>query len=663
MSADYQQTRFKVLKQSNLPLFCLLLGFWFPTSGWSDDVAGALHVNENIVNQRVLYLVARDALAAGHQNEYKTLHEQLAGYPLLPYLEYASVSSQMSSVQVDDFLARYPGSYLADRLRRAWVSELAIQQQWAEIVKYPEVAGGSTVLSCYLLHARLETGDISALADVPDLWNVPRSQPNECDPVFEVWMAQQPPSAELIWRRFSSTLEAGQSHLARYITTLMPPSEKKLADVYLQIEGEPARLKNNQALISTVSPETLEIVEHGIRKFARIDASQALSILYEYHAMYHFDDSTLLELQRYVALRMLLQGYAEDTEKLLDAAPLLINETIAGWLLRDALKNQDWNSVEKWLDRLPEESRTSERWQYWRARMLERKGTPDALAEATAVHQALARTRSFYGFLSADWLGQEYALVDKPVVVSDSELSSLYEIPAIVRAYELYQLGDEIDARNEWRYATQSMTSEQILGSGKLADSWGWHRNSIQAMIQASYWDDLQLRFPLAYGDAFTLAATQQATSPNFLLALARQESAFMYDVRSPAGARGLMQLMPATARQTASGMGMNISTEDLYTPEINIAVGSKYMGELLQQFDGNRALAAAGYNAGPNRVKQWLRNSGDNPVPLDIWIETIPFTETRNYVQNVLAYAVIYAYRRGEAVQFLTEEEASSRF
>ena len=135
-----------------------------------------------------------------------------------------------------------------------------------------------------------------------------------------------------------------------------------------------------------------------------------------------------------------------------------------------------------------------------------------------------------------------------------------------------------------------------------------------------------------------------------------------MHDVRSGAGALGLMQLMPATGRETAQSLGMRINNQDLLKPEVNIRLGSHYFNRMLRDFNGNRALAAAAYNAGPNRVRQWLRQTSENPLPLDAWIEIIPFAETRTYVQNILAFHVIYAYRRGESVSFLTPEEASSR-
>src|SRR5690606_27781935 len=361
-----------------------------------------------------------------------------------------------------------------------------------------------------------------------------------------------------------------------------------------------------------------------------------------------------VELQRFILMRMLLQDDIAQAEEILVSTPSLMSETLGGYLIRDALRQQDWPRVEEWLMRLPQESRDSERWQYWLARTLAREGSPEAVAQAQTIFESLSQLRSFYGFMAADIIGASYQMVDRPVAVDQTALNSLTDIPSVQRARELYLLGEEDDARSEWRYATARMTPEQVIASGKLADDWGWHRHSIQAMIQVGYWDDLALRFPLAWEDLLVGAATDLAIQPEFMFAIARQESAFMRDVRSPAGARGLMQLMPGTAQDMAREVGLQISNADLYRPEVNVILGGRYLQQLLEQFGGNRILAATAYNAGPNRVRQWLRDAPETALPLDVWIETIPYLETRGYVQNVLAYAVIYGYRRGSDVALL---------
>jgi soluble lytic murein transglycosylase len=627
------------------------------------DLAQAPHVNENTIEQRSIFTLARAAFAAGDAVAFHELRAQLSDYPLVAYLDYPALIAQLPSLpyeQVDNFLNTWSGTYLAERLEREWLTELARQELWGDIQRYHNPENSTTVLSCHALRARLEAGDRSALSDVSPLWNVGRSQPNECDPLFESWLAEGFLTPDIAWDRFRKLLQARQHNLANYIARLMPSREQALAELYLSIDNDPTRLPGNEGL-RIIGPETREITLHGIRRLALTDAPLALQTLAEYRDIHTLDESETLALQRDITLRLLLQGFVSEAENLLHDTPGLATETLVGTVLREAMRYQDWPRIAAWLNRLPADAQESERWQYWRARTLELEGTSESLIQARVIHAKLAQTRSFYGFLSSDKLGLNYEFVERPVQVSTAEMLALYDQPAIVRAYELFHIDDEINARNEWQHATRGMTQQQVISSGKLANSWGWYRNSIQAMIQASHWDDLQLRFPLAYHDLFTAAASEYQIQTPFLFAVARQESAFMQDVSSPAGARGLMQLMPGTARQTAGRIGLQISEQDLFNPDINIALGSRYMAELLAEFNGNRILATAAYNAGPNRVKQWLERSAANPLPLDMWIETIPFFETRAYVQNVLAYSVIYGYRMGTATSFLTEEEQTS--
>jgi soluble lytic murein transglycosylase len=623
---------------------------------------------ENNITQRDLYKRALDALAADQLTEFQSLHGQLEGYALLPYLEYAELSPRLASVaqagsgyaDVDRFLDQYRATYLGNKLEQEWVALLAGQKRWTDVVRYHNPLNTNAELTCNSLRARLETGDATFHDDVGKLWNVATSQPNACDPVFDAWIAAGKLPPDIAWQRFSKTLKARQHALARFVAKLMPPREQTLAGLYLQVDDKPEML-GDEIMFSEQSIEMRELVLHGLQRLALVDAPMALQLWQGYRGIHDFDAEQQLAVQRYIVQRLLSQGYIAEAEAVLTTSPELISDSLAEWILRDALKQQDWPRIETWLARLPDAARNTERWQYWRARALLEKGTGDATAEAQDIYRSLAQFRSFYGFMAADFLGLDYALVDKPVVVNQAEVQALYDFPAIARAHELYFIGDEFNARREWDYATASLAPEQIPAAGKLAESWGWYLNGIQAMIKMSYWDDLQLRFPLAYGDLIANAANSNSISPLFLYAIARQESAFIHDAHSSAGALGLMQLMPATGEQMAEDAGMNFSRQGLLQPETNITLGSRYLAQLMEQFNGNRILAAAAYNAGPNRVKQWLDQDTPLALPYDIWIETIPFAETRSYVQNVLAYAVIYGYRTGEPVKLLTGIEAET--
>lgn len=634
---------------------------------------GPMANDRRLVQQRALYQQAVQAQSRGQRAELQALMVQLEGYPLSIYLEFNALRPSLSALaergdnfsQIDDFLTRHRDSFLGNRLEREWVAALADQGRWSDVARYHRAENTNTTLTCRALRAQIELGNTAALVDVAPLWNVDFSQPNDCDPVFEAWLAQGFLQPDIAWQRFTKTLQSRQMGLARYVSRLMPERERRLSELYLRIDDQPQRLLTESGL-SEPAPEVREMILYSVRRLAQADAPQALTALEKHHAVHHFSADELTASKQFIAQRGLQQGLVADTEAMLVNEPELSSETLVSWILRDAIRAQDWHRMAAWIPRLPAEAQNSERWKYWWARTLEQLhaagvDNDSTLAEAEQLYYELAQTRSFYGFLSADKLSLPYELVDRPVPVRPLELSELYNNISVQRAHELYVLGEETSARSEWQFAQSTMSAEQIVSSGLIADSWGWHRNGIQAMIRAQYWDDLQLRFPLAYGDLFASAATQLDVSQQLLFAIARQESAFMHDVRSSAGALGLMQLMPATGRETATRAGMRINDQDLLRPEINIALGSRYLAQLLEDFNGNRAVAAAAYNAGPGRVRQWLRQTSSNPLPLDAWIETIPFTETRNYVQNVLTFSVIYAYRMGESARFLNDVEVNS--
>jgi soluble lytic murein transglycosylase len=611
--------------------------------------------------QRKLYNQAQNAIRSGRYTEYRELLAELEHYPLKPYLEYNYISRRLSRLPAKDIAAfqrDYPGSYLADKLNRRWVEKLALQGKWADVVDQYQADNATTELTCYYLRGRITEGDKTAYSDVAEVWNVGHSQPKACDPLFANWMKQGGMTDAIAWQRFVKAMDSRQRSLARYVTKLMSPDTKALAELYDEVDRNPRAL-NDMARFGKQSADMQQIILHGLQRLSLRDAELANELWHRYDAQQLFADNARLETQRYIAVRLLRQGHTAETEALIKATPALNSEDLVEWLVRDALRNLDWHRVNKWIAMLPPKARASERWRYWQARALENTG--GASEQITTLYQLVSQTRSFYGFLSADRLKVPYELVDKPATVDAVTRDQVATIGGVQRARELFILGKALDARREWYHTTRKLDEPQIIAAGKLAESWGWHRNGIQAMIQIRYWDDLELRFPLAYQEHVNTTAKDLSVAPHLLFAIARQESAFTADARSSAGALGLMQLLPSTAKQTAHRSGMSFSTYDLLEPATNIALGGRYLNQLLDQFDGNRILAAAAYNAGPNRVKQWLSKSKSASLPYDVWIETIPYRETRGYVQNVLSYSVIYGYRLGEAKPFITASEAGS--
>lgn len=605
----------------------------------------------DLLAQRELFLQAEAALA-NQNSSYSRFRQQLTNYPLAPYLDYQHLKRRLKFFPRDDvaaFLEQHGDTYLGSRLGQDWLKALARSGRWEDYRQYFEkIQPTGAELRCYFLHARLMDGDKAALDDVAPLWNVGHSQVNACDPVFDIWMNAGRLTDELAWERHKKTIAAGNFSLARYIAKQMSPEYRKLAELYARIHRQPDHLAKTREL-SPDNPKSHEVILHGISRYALRDSLAALQLWERFDASHLFEAEARREVQENLIIHLVVDGHTAAADKLLKQRENITNSELIAWLVRDALRNEDWQRVYNSIQLFQAEEQEHERWLYWRARALEQLQAEDPhYGTADHIYARLALSRNFYGFLAADFLGRDYSLAHQPVNPAPDLLDATSKLPAMERARELFFLGRDLPARREWASATRDMDPVQLLAAGTLAEQWGWYHQSIQSTIRARHWDDLQLRFPLAYAEDVSSAAAQTAIEPPLLYAIARQESAFATDARSPAGALGLMQLLPTTAQRTARQIGLAHARTDLVNPSHNIQLGSHYLHELLQEFNGSRVLATAAYNAGPYRVKQWLEN-GSKRLPYDIWIETIPYRETRSYVQNVLSFSVIYAHRMGK--------------
>ncbi len=612
--------------------------------------------------QRKKYQAAQKAFNGKQMAEFQRLTKQLSDYPLVSYLEYQDLVPRLINLpyaDVERFFKAYPESFLAERMTHRWLRTLAQREKWADYQRFYDPRLTDPELACLNLRARLETGDKSAFADVARLWNIEDTQSKACDPVFSAWTKAGGMTAELIWSRHLKVVRAGNSNMARYLAGLLPANKQPLAQLLQNLNANP-KLLNQTARFSAQSPEMKDIILFGLEKIARQDAVQSLALWQKFDAQQLFSDEDRINIKYQIALRLLYQDEEVQAEQLVAQTPNLTRVDLVEWLIREALRKQDWEKVNEWLTRLPEDARQTDRWRYWQARTMEELNIKEFNSQTPmSIYASIAAQRSFYGFLAADKTGIDYHLLDRPVTFTQAQLEKLEHTPGIARAREFYLLNQVDAASREWYYTVRRLDPAEIPLAGKLAESWGWYRQGIQAMVDGNYWDDLTVRFPIAYREHVNRMAQKTSVNPMFIFAVARQESAFMHTAKSPAGAMGLMQLLPSTAQQTAKKNGLSFSKNDLLTPEKNITLGSHYLNHLLDVFDGNRILVAAAYNAGPSRVKQWLNKGKDAQLPYDVWIETIPFKETRGYVQNVLSFSVIYAYRLGQKQRFITPQEA----
>lgn len=613
--------------------------------------------------ERSYYLAAQTFLEKKQITRYRELLPQLRNYPLLPYLEYQELGERLMTLptkEVEQFFTRYPNSYVAERMRHRWLRTLAIKERWPEYLHFYDKNLTDPELACLNLRARLATGDKTALKDIEPLWNIEKPQSTACDPVFEEWKNAGYLTPALLWNRHLKAVKADEISLAASLAQEMVPAQQVHALLYENVAQNP-RLILQPEQFKALTPETRASITLGLEKYAQTDAEEAATLWKTYASRGDFTDDEKLNIVYTIARQLLRQDHGQAAEQLVTANPNLSRPDLMEALIREALLQQDWEKAFRWVLRLPADSKKTERWSYWQARIMEQLKIKEIEGKKPKdFYASVANTRSFYGFLASDKLGISYSLLDKPLPISKEQMNKVESDPGIQRAREFFLLGNLASAGREWTFTTNHLAStEEMVAAGRIADRWGWYRQAIQTMQDSEYWDELSVRFPIPFHEHVKAAVRQTSIDPHFVFAIAKQESAFNSDAKSPVGAMGLMQLMPTTAKSTAKKAGLLYRPQDLLQADKNIALGSRYLDELLGAFSGNRILAAAAYNAGPSRVKQWM-NKDEKKLPYDVWIETIPYKETRFYVQNVLSFTVVYAYRTGTKQPFITPQEAA---
>jgi soluble lytic murein transglycosylase len=624
---------------------CLAVLLCLPAQTLAQSTAADSLETAKLYTQRRQYQSAIAAIKAHQNKKYAALADDLKTYPLYPYLDYTYKIynlSRQKSEQIQGFIDQWPDTPLANQLRQNWLYVLAKGNHWEEFLTFHDPEQSTRINACFYAYAlyKVNQQDL-AFTEARTLWLVNKSQPDECDPIFNVWRSAGLLTDDLAWQRFGMAMESHVTSLAAYLLRFVGKADKSLAKQYQRARSDPARVLRASSLVPD-TPKVRQVVDYGIRRLARKDASAALIALQRYEQSHEFTSEALQSLYAYVGIRLSRDG---DPDGVLDR----LHVTLTGQTdllearARMALQQLDWGQALVMINLLEATSQQQPRWQYWKARILAGSSNPLDQKAATTIYREIAKQRDFYGFLAADILKQPYNYEDEPASISREEILALEATPGIQRASEFFALRELTRARREWRFTTRDFSVRERQIAARVSDGWGQYNQAIRAMINARAWDDLDIRFPLAFHESFINNSRVAVISPQWSIAIARQESAFMTDARSGAGAMGLMQLMPATAKQTARRHGVKYSAPiDLIDPYKNIKLGTAYLGNMFRRFSNNRILASAAYNAGPTRVKRWL-----NPaLPLDVWIETIPFRETRNYVQNVLMFASIYSRR-----------------
>ncbi|ARN76471.1 hypothetical protein BST96_17095 [Oceanicoccus sagamiensis] len=607
--------------------------------------------------QQQLFKQTLAAIKKGHKTRTDKGLKALADYPLYPYLLQAQLKRDLRKLpyqEVDQFLTDHGNSVSGKQLRKSWLKTLAQKKQWPEYIRYFDHKVSNNELKCWHIEAMHQTGHQQlALNQTAAIWVSGKSQPDACDPVFKRWQQAGLNTDALTWQRINLALANNNTLLARYLSKRASPELKPYTRRLISVHRSPTRLKKTSDF-KPANPYNTDIIYHGLKRLAPRDRHLATDLWIDYRGSVDFSAEQHSAIRDKIARQVIASGKDNALQWLITHDPNAEDSYLMEWRIRIALRQQQWSQADHWITLLPEDLRASSRWRYWQARTWQLQ---DKHHEASQfILQQLAGERNYYGFLAADLIQQRYGFNHSDLPSGPLQLP-VDQAPEVIRAQQFYQMGELISARREWYAATQTFDQDQLLAATNIAHQWGWHQQAINTTIKANHWNDLSVRFPLAYQNNMIDSAKLTTINPEWLYAIARQESAFAHDAYSSAGARGLMQLRPATAKQVAKRIGVPHRKTDLFRAEHNITLGSNYLKHLLDDFEGNRILATAAYNAGPHRVRKWLKNQTET-LPHDIWIETLPFHETRNYVQNVLAFSVIYGHRLGIESPLIAEQE-----
>lgn len=599
---------------------------------------------ETSIDQQKIFLKAEKSLAQSHSTYYKSLYNQLYYYPLQPYLDQRRLMTTMqlsSAGEIATFLEKHEHSPLDWPLRKAWLMFLAKKKNSVLFLEFYQKTS-NTVLTCHKLNFSLKTGlpASTVLPQVTKLWLVGKSLNKVCDPLIKQWQQAGYRTDEIVWQRIALAADGGQHTLIPYLTKMLPKEQQYLGRLWHQVRRDPATVTKQQKFIKQSKKES-QIYTYGIKRLIWRDPNKALSSYQSSQKTMYFSPIQKKKITEKFAVALASKNHPKAKYWMEKLDPINVSRNILQWQLTEVLKQQNWQDVLSELAIMPEKYKTGLQWQYWYARALIE--TND-LEQGYEVMSNLASKRHYYGFLAASYLDTPVNLQDNPLAITLTEKKDILLYPSAKRAFELYYLGRYIEARREWRYWLKQLTNREKLVAAKLANENGWFDRAIFTLSQVGYLDDVELRFPKAFDKKIKQHAKKQAINPAWAFAIARRESSFMTDANSPVGAKGLMQLMPKTAKQLKRG---SVSRKYLYNADNNIKLGTRYLRKLLDKNKGNQVLATASYNAGPHRVKSWLK--GSKAIPADIWIETIPFKETRNYVKSVLAYQEIYQHKPGQ--------------
>ena len=590
-------------------------------------------------SQKDSFLQAYEVLHKG--GVYDSSH--LQGYLLQPYLDYERIKQNLrktSDNAIISFIKKNQNTWLAEDLTTDLLERYAKHKRWPSIRSFYKKDQGGNKAKCYGLEAiiRTSTGHVkkAALDEAFTVWLSGNRRPKNCNSLFSLLKTNKRITDQTAWKRITMAMEKGRTSLSLDLAKHI--NEPSLVSLWVKVRKNPNKSLKHRRL-KKKDTRSRQLIAYGIKRIARKNPNKARKIWNKFQKYHPFTPQEKAEVDSYIGVKQAINHSPSALQSLSRVPNQFRSDDGNIWMARMALRHSDWNKLSTAIASMKVKEQKTDIWQYWQAQADFRinKKTNINLHE-------LAKNASFYGFLMADQLNKPYSRLLQKETNWNQLTPKIKNIPAIKRAVELYSIGKPKLAKKEWFWALKRLKKQDKLAAAAYALQIKQPFLAIITVSQTKDWNQTGLRFPLEYKELVQKAAKQQGIPPAWAYGIMRRESAFDSQIVSSANARGLMQILPATAKSVARKLGIkDHKTSDLLVPEKNARIGTAYLSQMLKRFKGNYVKATASYNAGPHRIPRWLPKKS---ISAPQWIESIPFNETRKYVRAVMSYTTIYDHK-----------------
>lgn len=607
--------------------------------------------NAVAANQDADFFAAREAFRSGDDARFKIMSARLQGHVLEPFVTYMQIMLRLKDASPDEirsFIQRNSDSYLADKLRGDWLRQLGKDQRWDLFMsEYPALLNKDNELVCYSLQARLGQGEAAALPEAKPYWFSAEEQPASCLPLFDALATGGLLTVNDVWARLRQTLEAGNVSVAKRVAQYFPGHQEiPLRELERAADNPLAFLDKLPVDLNTRAGRELTIF--ALTRAARSQPQQALPYWNALRSRFSAEDQAYT--WGWLAFHAARKHDPEALSWFGKAGSHLSDLQLA-WKARAALREQSWPEVQAAINAMSEAEQNQGVWRYWKARALKEQGRA---AQGNAILAPLSKEFNYYGQLAAGELGVAAGVPTENFKPGEDEIKAMEKLPALKRALALHEMNLRYEANREWIWAVRGFDDRRLLAAAEVAQRHGWYERAINTADKTRQLHDFSLRFPAPHRDVMQEQARLVGLDEAWVYGLIRQESRFAQQASSGVGASGLMQLMPKTARWVAKRLGLKNYRQSMISQlDTNVVFGTYYLKYVLDKLDGQPLLATAAYNAGPRRAIRWRSES---PMEGAIYAETIPFTETRGYVQKVMSNAVYYGSRFGQQLQSLKQ-------